>query len=81
MFDADGRKLSIAEREAAQKLSIASLGQLEASYHWVVIERDKLREENTALINEKEALYIVYDTIGTSPEDFWEAYERITGAE
>jgi hypothetical protein len=46
MYDAAGRKLSIAEREAnaAEELSIA-----DAAHHWVVIERDKLRMENTEL--------------------------------
>ena len=38
MFDADGKKLSIADRE---------LKTAKAAHHWAVIERDKLREANT----------------------------------
>jgi regulator of replication initiation timing len=65
MYDAEGRKLSIAEREAAAESQIekearmrldrrlvevkAELKTAEAAHHWVVIERDKLRVENTEL--------------------------------
>ena len=83
MFDADGKKLTIAEREAARNQcqncgfewgtghgEHDCLQVKDAAYHWVCIERDKLREELTALkhdhdrlqdrctelVNEKEAL-------------------------
>ena len=47
MFDADGKKLSIADRE---------LKTAKAAHHWAVIERDKLREANKALEAENERL-------------------------
>jgi hypothetical protein len=51
MFDADGRKLSMAERKYAYRITELEL-QLqvsEAAHHWAIIERDKLRVENTEL--------------------------------
>jgi regulator of replication initiation timing len=51
MFNADGKKLSIAERNYAYRIIELEeeLKTAEAAHHWVVIERDKLRVENTKL--------------------------------
>jgi hypothetical protein len=96
MYDAEGRKLSIAEREAAAESQIekearmrldrrlvevkAELKTAEAAHHYVVLERDKLREENTALREaiQKHKGIFMGETIDAAPVDYelWEALEE-----
>jgi hypothetical protein len=51
MYDAAGRKLSIAERNSAYRIATVEieLKTANAAHHYVLLERDKLRVENTEL--------------------------------